>query len=117
MKKQYLLQKNKEYRKIYQQGFSLANRFVVVFCLPNNFTYRRFGFSIGKKIGKAVQRNKVKRRLKAVCRENKQWFKDGYDYILIARKGINNQPFLKVQESVENLTYRINKKLTREING
>lgn len=94
----------------------MANRYLVVFCLENNFTYWRLGFSIGKKIGKAFQRNKIKRRLKEICRENNQWFKSGYDYIFIARKGIENQPFLKLKESMENLTYRINKKSARKIN-
>ncbi len=117
MKKQYLIKKNKEYRKIYQLGPSVADRYLVVFCLKNNFTYWRLGFSIGKKIGKAFQRNKIKRRLKEICRENSQWFKSGHDYIFIARKGIENQPFLKMKQSVENLTYRINKKSARKING
>ncbi|HBX23906.1 MAG TPA: ribonuclease P protein component [Desulfotomaculum sp.] len=117
MKKQYLLKKNKEYRKVYQRGPSMANRYLVVFCLPNSFTYWRLGFSIGKKIGKAFQRNRIKRRLKEICRINNQWFKSGYDYIFIARKGIENQPFIKLEESVENITYRINKKAARKVNG
>ena len=94
----------------------MANRYLVVFCLPNSLTYWRLGFSIGKKTGKAFQRNRIKRRLKEICRINSQWFKSGHDYIFIARKGIENQPYTKLEESVENLTYRINKKAARKIN-
>lgn len=115
MKKKYLIKKNKEYRKIYQRGSSLANRYLVVFCLRNSLNYSRLGFSIGKKIGKAHIRNKIRRRLKEICRLNSQWFKNGNDYIFIARKGIENIPYFKLVENVENLAYRINKKITRKI--
>lgn len=116
MKKKYLIKKNKEYKKIYQRAPSLANRYLVVFCLQNNLPYGRFGFSIGKKVGKAVKRNRLKRLLKEICRLNSSWFNNGYDYIFIARKGIDNLSFIKLKESVENLAYRINKKTARKIN-
>lgn len=116
MKKKYLVKKNKEYRKIYQRGPSLANRYMVVFCLPNGLTHQRFGFSIGKKVGKAVKRNRLKRRMKEICRLNNHWFNSGYDYIFIARKGVENLDYPKLKEKVENLAYRINNKTARKIN-
>lgn len=94
----------------------MANRYLVVFCLENNLSSWRLGFSVGKKIGKAVQRNKIKRRLKEICRINNQWFKSGHDYIFIARKGIEKQPYITFKDSVENLAYRINKKTARKVN-
>lgn len=94
----------------------MANRYMVVFCAQNNQFHRRFGFSIGKRIGKAHKRNKIKRRLKEICRLNGNWFNDGYDYVFIARKGIEKLTFEKLADGMENLAYRINKKMSRKIN-
>jgi ribonuclease P protein component len=114
MNKKYLIKKNKEYRKIYNEGISLANRYAVIFTLKNSLGQKRFGFSVSKKIGKAVERNRVRRRLKEICRKNDEFFLNGYDYILIARKGIEELSYNSMQDSVENLAYRINKKIARE---
>ncbi len=114
MKKKYLVKKNKEFKKIYQEGFSAVNRFVVIFGRKNEFSGKRFGFSVSKKLGKAVKRNRVKRRLKEICRQNWHWFKDGYDYILIARRGIEQLPFDAVRHYVESGAAKLSKKLQRE---
>ncbi|WP_027364722.1 ribonuclease P protein component [Desulfotruncus alcoholivorax] len=114
MKKKYLLKKNKEYRNVYNRGISLANRYAVIFALENRLDYSRFGFSVSKKIGKAVVRNKVRRRLKEVCRKCRNGLDSGYDYIIIARKGIEKLDFNSVQDAVENLVYRIKKKTARK---
>lgn len=114
MKKKLLLKKKKDYKRIYREGISVADKYLVLFCLDNELSFCRFGFSIGKKVGKAVKRNKLKRRLKEICRENIQWFKNGYDYIFIARKGVEKRNFQELKESVENLAYRINKKTSRK---
>lgn len=95
----------------------MATRYLVAFSLTNGLPYARFGFSIGKKVGKAVKRNRLKRRLKEICRLNNHWFGSGYDYILIARKGVGSLSYKELEENVENLAYRINKKMARKING
>lgn len=109
MQKKYLIKKNSEYRKVYKHGISLANRYTVIFACKNDRNTKRFGFSVSKKIGKAVKRNLVRRRLKEICRLNNHWFLNGYDYIFIARKGIDDISFSSLQSGVEKLAYRISK--------
>ena len=46
----------------------------------------RYGISVSKKVGKAVVRNKIKRRLKDIISKNS--IKNGYDYVIIVRKAI-----------------------------
>lgn len=114
MNKRFLIKKNKEYRQIYNEGISLANRYAVVFVLKNKLGHNRFGFTVSKKIGKAVERNRVRRRLKEICRKHESLFTDGYDYVFIARKGIEELNYKSIVDCVENLAYRINKKIARE---
>jgi ribonuclease P protein component len=49
---------------------------------------RRFGFVVGKKVGKAVVRNRVKRRLRAACRECLPSLTENFDAVIIARKNV-----------------------------
>ncbi|SFR11923.1 ribonuclease P protein component [Desulfoscipio geothermicus] len=114
MHKKKFIKDNKEYRKVYREGISLANRYAVLYACKNTLTTKRFGFSVSKRIGKAVVRNKIKRRLKEVCRIHGDWFADGYDYIIIARRGIDELSFNSVKNNLEDLAYRINKKIIRE---
>ncbi|KAF1085909.1 Ribonuclease P protein component [Sporotomaculum syntrophicum] len=109
MQKKYLIKKNIDYRKVYNSGISLTNRYVVIFVSKNNQSNKRFGFSVSKKIGKAVKRNYIRRRLKEICRLNENWFQNGYDYIFIARKGIDEVSYNILVGSLEKLVYRISK--------
>ena len=114
MKKKYLIKKNKEYRYIYSRGISLANPYMALYQYKNNLNYKRFGFSISKKIGKAVRRNFIRRRFKALCQINEHLFADGYDYVLIARKGIINVSFAELAQSLVKLTCRISSRKGKE---
>lgn len=112
MQKKYLIKKNIDYRRVYNSGVSLTNRYIVIFAYKNNQNRKRFGFSVSKKIGKAVKRNYIRRRLKEICRLHGNWFLDGYDYIIIARKGIDEVSYNFLIGSLEKLAYRISKLLS-----
>jgi ribonuclease P protein component len=111
MRKKYLIKKNSDYRKVYNYGVSLVNRNMVIFAFKNNMIFKRFGFSVSKKVGKAVKRNFIRRRFKEICRLKEYWFINGYDYIFIARKGIDGISYDSLMSGVEKLAYRISKLL------
>lgn len=60
----------------------------------------RIGFSVSKKIGKAVVRNKVKRRLREVCRLNEKIFPQGFDLIIVARVRIKTASYSIIEKSL-----------------
>lgn len=93
-----IIKKNKEYRRIYSRGKSYADRYMVIYILENNSDISRFGFTVSKKIGKAVKRNRIRRILKEVCRLNLKNFPQGFDYIIIARHDIGSLSFLQIEE-------------------
>ncbi len=91
------LKKNKDFKRVYSSGKSLASPYLVLYWYTNEKQKNRYGFSISKKIGKAVVRNKLKRRLKEIIRKNENKIVKGYDMIVIARKPVNKLDFNKLK--------------------
>jgi len=78
------LTKPEEYALVYSKGKSWANKTIVLRATPNSLTISRCGFSIGKKVGGAVVRNRIKRRLREITRLTP--LSPGWDMVLIARQ-------------------------------
>lgn len=95
-----VIKKNKDYKKIYSRGKSVADPFIVLYSLRNNSDGCRFGFTVSKKVGNAVVRNRVRRLFKEVCRLNLEKFPKGYDYVLLARKNISSRKYMQVEQSL-----------------
>ena len=66
------IKNTKDFKKVYNEKKSIANRLFVLYVLPNGLTRSRIGVSVSKKVGKANVRNKIKRRLKEIFRLNEQ---------------------------------------------
>ncbi len=88
LKKVYRLRKRRDFRRTYQKGKILKTRYFVLYWRPNGLKNYRIGFSVSKKLGSAVIRNRVKRQLREICRRKAADFVPGFDYIFIARFGI-----------------------------
>lgn len=81
----YKLKKNVHFKRVYTSGTSLANKYLVLYCLPNGLEHNRVGFSISKKVGKAVVRNRIRRLLSEIYRLNINRIKNGWDFVIIVR--------------------------------
>lgn len=103
MKKAYRIKKTKEFQKVINARASYANRNIVLFILPNQMqSHFRVGFSVGKKVGNAVTRNRVKRQLREAVYQMRDEFPDHLDFIVIARPNIVQ---LTTQEVEQNLRH------------
>ena len=98
-----MLKKNREFKKVYSTGKSCATAHLVLYTKPNYFEDNRYGFSISRKIGKAVIRNKLRRRLKEILRLHDTEMKKGYDLIFIARKSVVKLEYNKLERDVLSL--------------
>ncbi|KAF0111628.1 MAG: ribonuclease P protein component [Chloroflexi bacterium] len=76
--------------------------------MSGEFEYSRAGFITGKSIGKAVQRNRVKRQLKAIFSNLIPFFLTHSDVLVIAREPIRNVPFDEIKSAVCQLLIKAN---------
>lgn len=79
------LKNNHEFRRLYSKGKSSASSRLVLYCRKNRLGQNRIGITVGTKIGNAVVRNKVRRRLREIYRTNELLFASGYDIVIVAR--------------------------------
>ena len=106
MNKKYRLRKKKEFDYTYKRGRSYANACLVLVYRKTGQGVSRVGFSVSKKFGNAVARNKIKRRLKEIYRKRIDRIKTGYDLIFIVRIGARKADFLRLEDQLERLLKR-----------
>lgn len=79
------IKSKRDFRACYRKGRSRGTSQLVLYCRRGVGTRTRFGFVVGKKVGGAVQRNRVRRVIREACRLNKHLFLPGCDYVFVAR--------------------------------
>lgn len=86
MKKYEIVKEHKEFEDILTTGSYRKNLYYVIYNKDSNYNFPRFGIAVGKKLGNAVIRNKVKRQVRMIISSNKNLFKNSKDYIIIVKK-------------------------------
>ncbi|MBM7583268.1 ribonuclease P protein component [Caldicoprobacter guelmensis] len=106
MKKIYRLRKRRDFNYTYQKGKSLANQYLVLVYRRTGLPVTRAGFSVSKKFGKSVRRNRIRRQLREIYRRRIPSIKEGFDLIFVIRKDAGEVEFSKLEEAVDNLLKR-----------
>jgi len=104
MRGERYLTKTEQYNRVYNGGGSWANGLLVMKALPNGLTLSKYGFSVSKRVGKAVDRNRVKRLLREILRVTQ--LKPGWDIVLIARPAAGRVDYVSLEKSVNDLLSR-----------
>ena len=94
------LKKNYEFKRLYNKGKSAVSQHAVVYCRRNGGTFNRLGVTVSTKIGGAVQRNRVRRRLKEIYRLNEEKMAPGFDVVVVARMRSRFVGFHELENSV-----------------
>ncbi|NLO48551.1 MAG: ribonuclease P protein component [Clostridiales bacterium] len=91
------LKKNHEFKRVYTRGKSVASSHVVLYCLKNGYNANRLGITVGSKVGNAVIRNRVRRRLKEIYRISEDMFSKGWDLVLVSRVRAGEADFKEIR--------------------
>ena len=100
MKGEQYLTSQAQFQAVYTGGTSWADRHVVLKVLPNALDISRYGLSVSRRVGKAVIRNRVKRRLREIIRSTA--LKPGWDIVIIARTPAAGVDYQGLAGSVRN---------------
>ena len=92
------VKENGDFRRIYRRGRSAVSGGVVVYCLKNRKGMSRLGVTVSTKLGHAVVRNRVRRRLRELYRLHKAELLPGYDLIVVARVRAVDMPYAKLEK-------------------
>ena len=106
MNKEQRLRSSRDFAAVRRDGRSRADVLLVLVSRPNNLDVTRFGFIVSKKVGNAVVRNRVRRRLKEAARLSQIEF--GWDLVFIARQGASSAEYQELSGSVNKLLARAN---------
>jgi len=94
------LKKNHEFKRVYHKGRNAASVYAVVYCRRNGKAENRLGITVSTKLGGAVQRNRIRRRLKEIYRLNEEKLASGNDIVIVARMRSRFAGFSELESSV-----------------
>ena len=103
MKAEITVKENYEFRRIYRKGKSVVSPYMVLYCQKNRQGRTRLGVTVSTKLGKAVVRNRVRRRFREIWRLNKADMQPGWDIILVGRVRAVEAPYQKLDKSYRKL--------------
>ena len=104
MRKQLRLRRRKDFDAVFQEGQVLANQLLVLRSVPNELPHNRYGFVTSKRLGKAVVRNRVRRRLWEAVRSLAA--RPGWDVVVSARARAADADFHQLKKAVVSLFVR-----------
>lgn len=105
--RKYRLKKKGDFQKAFQKGKSIATPYLVLYTiLKEPPGYPRIGIAVSRKLGTAVARNRIKRRLREAIKPHLVNLKETYDIIIVARNKIKGLEFNDLEK---NLVYLLKK--------
>lgn len=97
------LKKNDDFRNVYQNGKSYANKYLVMYVLKNKEEINRIGISVSKKVGNSVVRHRVTRLVRESYRLHENIFNSGLDIVVIARNSASNLSYFEIESALLHL--------------
>ena len=99
------IKKNFEFKRVLSRGKSVNGNNVAIYFFPNRLNQIRYGFAIGKKAGKAVERNRIKRIIREATRLIPVEFDTGHDIVIVWKNRISADKvdFFEIKKEIEYL--------------
>ena len=107
MKKINIVRSNQDFNDVLKTGDCLKNKYFVLYHKKNNYNRYRFGISVPKKFCNAVNRNKLKRKVRNILDNHKNLYSKLEDYIIIVRKSCLNEDYQILEDNLVDLLLKI----------
>jgi len=108
LKKINRLRKRYQYQYIYKSGTYISSKAVALHYTTSKTKNIKVGFAVTKKIGHAVVRNKIRRRLREILRKCLPNLKQNYNIIIVAKEQILDTDFNMLENQIVNLLKKAN---------
>lgn len=109
------LRKRYQFNYIYKSGTKFSGRAVTLFVSTSKTKAIKVGFAVSKKLGSAVTRNKIRRRLREIVFKQIPSLKQNYNIIVMARENILDFSFLEISADFDRLTQKAGLKIEKNI--
>ena len=103
MKKRDIVKENTLFNNIIANGKKISNKYFIICSLEKDYPKNNYGIAVGKKIGNAVIRNKLKRQVRNIIDHNIFLFPNFHNYIIICKKDILSLNYQKMEEELKSL--------------
>lgn len=103
MKSSESMKSNNNFKEVYHNGKSYANKYLVMYILNNNTEINRIGISVSKKVGNSVVRHRLTRLIRESYRLNEDMFNSGLDIVVVARAGARGKNYLEINSALLHL--------------
>jgi len=103
MKYSESLKKNKDFRNVYENGTSCANKYLVMYVLENGNKRNRLGISVSKKVGNSIVRHRLTRLIRESYRLQEDRYRCGLDIVVIARAGAKEKNYHEINSAMLHL--------------
>ncbi len=100
------LRRGAEFQRAWESGRAWSHPLLILRLSANGTAKNRYGFVVGKKVGKAVQRNRTKRLMREAVRRRQATLSKGWDIILIARSRADQAQFREIDTALGELLER-----------
>ena len=97
------IKKNEEFRNVYQNGKSYANKYLVMYVLKNELNKNRIGISVSKKVGNSVIRHRITRLVRESYRLQEEMFNSSLDIVVIARGTAREVGYKEIESALLHL--------------
>lgn len=97
------IRNTRDFKRTYTRGRSYPHPLMVLYVVPGDAGVTRFGFSVSRKLGGAVIRNRIRRRLREACRRVLPKVRPGFDAVFVARRPAVAEEFAALEAVVRHL--------------
>lgn len=108
MKKHYIIKKKSEIDNLFTSNVKRGDSYFTIFLKESKSNVNfKFAMSIGKKFGNAVKRNKIKRQVRSIIRENKEKINSKINFVIVIKPKANILSYKEINKSLTSLLIRL----------